>query len=299
MLSISRCRSLQRIVIAVAITWIAGPAPTRSAAAAEDVAPSAYECRFTEERIKIDGRADEEAWKLAQPVADFRMPWLREGSDKPPTATRARLLWDREHLYFYAEMEDSDLYADVKEHDGQTWDNDVIELFLKPADDKPGYYEFQVSAGGYNRFKADGDFEFESAVKLDGTLNRWSDRDTGWTAEGRLAWKDFARTGGRPEPGERWKFALCRYDYSVDFEGPALSTSAPLRTNPTPKFHYFEDYAPIEFVGPAKLPRGDAALPPQTRSPDMQPPGSRPPAVEPPGMGALDDRSRPGSNLIE
>ena len=43
-------------------------------------------------------------------------------------------------------MDDTDLYADVTEHDGQTWDNDVFELFFKPAEDKPGYYEFQVNA---------------------------------------------------------------------------------------------------------------------------------------------------------
>jgi hypothetical protein len=276
----ARSALMFRAATALATVWLAAAA--RPAAAAEPAKPAAYECRFTADRMTIDGHDDEPTWKLAQPVGDFKMPWVREGSDQPPTATRAKLLWDRDCLYFFAEMEDTDLYADVREHDGQTWDNDVVELFLKPADDKPGYYEFQVSAantkldmflprrgaGGYVRFKADGDFDFESAVQLSGTLNRWSDKDTGWTVEGRLAWKDFARTGGRPEPGEQWKFAVCRYDYSVDFEGPALSTSAPLKTNPTPKFHYFEDYAPIEFVGPTKSPRGDAAVPPK-RSPGL------------------------------
>ena len=63
-------------------------------------------------------------------------------------ATKARLLWDREYLYFAAEMDDSDLYADVKDRDGMTWNNDVFELFFKPADDKPGYYELQVNAAG-------------------------------------------------------------------------------------------------------------------------------------------------------
>ncbi len=234
-----------------------------------------YECRFTEDTIQIDGRADEAAWKLAQPVGEFRMPWVRGGSDQPKAATRAKLLWDRDNLYFFAEMDDSDVFADVTEHDGKTWDNDVIELFFKPALDKPGYYEFQVNAaattmdmflprrgaGGYDRFKADGDFDFKAAVQVHGSLNRWADTDTGWSAEGRLAWKDFARSGGRPSPGEHWTFALCRYDYSIDFEGPALSTSAPLKTNPTPMFHYFEDYAPLRFVGPEQSPQPESAKP--------------------------------------
>jgi hypothetical protein len=75
----------------------------------------------------------------------FAIPW----AGKPTTtATRARLLWDRENLYFLAEMQDADIYAEVQEHDGRTWQDDVFELFFKPAEDKPGYYEFQVNAAG-------------------------------------------------------------------------------------------------------------------------------------------------------
>src|SRR5205823_3225088 len=65
-----------------------------------------------------------------------------------------------------------------------------------------------------------------------------------------IPWTDFLRTGGRPERGERWKFALCRYDYSVDFEGPELSTCAPLKGHAVPDFHRFEEYATLRFVGP-------------------------------------------------
>ena len=42
-------------------------------------------------------------------------------------------------------MADHDLYADVKQRNGMTWDNDVIELFLKPSEHKLAYYEFQVN----------------------------------------------------------------------------------------------------------------------------------------------------------
>jgi hypothetical protein len=50
--------------------------------------------------------------------------------------------------------------------------------------------------------------------------------------------------GGRPEPGESWAFTLCRYDYSVDFEGPELSNTNPKSSVGHPDFHRFEDYAP-------------------------------------------------------
>lgn len=251
-------------LLAIPLVWCLRPS------AAQDKKPwqpppTAFECRFTEKPIQIDGKADEDAWKDAQLIDNFYVPWLGAKARPARTATRAKLLWDREYLYFFADMEDADLYADVKEHDGMCWENDVFELFFKPADDKPGYYEFQVNAagaildmliprrgaGGYNRFKGDGKFHIDAKVKLRGTLNKWTDRDEGWSVEGKIPWKDFLRTGGRPAAGEKWKFALCRYDYSVDFEGPDLSTCAPLKTPPA-NFHYFEDYATLTFVGPAK-----------------------------------------------
>ena len=79
-------------------------------------------------------------------------------------------------------------------------------------------------AGGFDRFKNDTKFHVDAKVSLRGTLNNWADKDDGWSVEGRIPWTDFLKTGGRPGPGEKWKFALCRYDYSVDFEGPEIST---------------------------------------------------------------------------
>src|SRR5579884_3183212 len=225
--------------------------------------PTEFECRWTESPITLDGNADENAWKRAQVIDTFYLPWLGAKTRPARTATKARLLWDREYLYFFADMEDTDLYADVKEHDGITSSNDVFELFFKPAADKPGYYEFQVNAlgtildmflprrdaGGYERFKSDGEFHIEAKVHLRGTLNHRQDKDEGWSVEGRIPWRDFIRTGGRPDTGERWKFALCRYDYSVDIKGPELSTCAPLSRS---DFHHYEDYATLHFVGPER-----------------------------------------------
>jgi glucose/arabinose dehydrogenase/mono/diheme cytochrome c family protein len=238
------------------------PAGVRSGPAA--AAPESFECRWADTPITIDGRADEEAWKHAQVIDHFYLPWLGKAARPARTATKARLLWDPEYLYFFADMEDTDLYALEKEHDGSTWEDDVFELFVKPAEDKPGYYEFEVNAagtlldmflprrgsGGYRRFKKDGDFHVDAKVRLRGTLNHWQDRDDGWSVEGRIPWRDFLRTGGRPEPGENWKFALCRCDYSVDLDGPELSTCAPLRSLSNPDFHHHEDYATLRFVGP-------------------------------------------------
>ncbi len=180
----------------------------------EELAPPAVraaECRRAAGPIKLDGVLDEAAWVKAPVLADFSTFWEKR---KAKSATRARLLWDDDYLYFAADMEDVDLYADVKEHNGMAWTNDVFELFFKPHEDQLGYYEFQVNAlntqlemflpsrgaGGYQRFLTS-KLGMQSAVKLDGTLNDWTDKDKGWTVEGRIPWKAFAATGGRPKPG--------------------------------------------------------------------------------------------------
>ena len=214
------------------------------------------ECRFAEAPIKIDGRLDDAAWTKAQVIKEFVVP---RANRSPKTATAFRMAWDIKHLYFAAEMQDADLYGDLKKRNDRTWNNDVIELFIKPSDKKLHYYEFQVTpantqlelffpsrgAGGYERFAPITRLGMETAVTLNGTLNNWRDDDKGWTAEGRIPWKAFEDTAPRPRAGEVWRFAACRYDWSRDFESPELSSTANVRSG----FHSYEDYAALKFVG--------------------------------------------------
>src|SRR5262249_20591437 len=162
-----------------------------------------------------------------------------------------------------ADMEDYDIYADIAERNGMLWLNDVFEIFLKPAAAKPAYYEFQVSpnntrlemflpsrgAGGYMRFAKLTQIGMESAVRLRGTINKHDDKDGGWTVEGRIPWSGFKSTGGRPAPGSKWKFALCRFDYSWTLEQPEQTSTAPLTK---PGFQRYEDHGGLTFLGPPK-----------------------------------------------
>jgi len=226
----------------------------------EDMRPPVVrtaECRRATGAIQIDGKIGEPAWLNAETLTNFAVYWQNR---KPKTATTARLLWDDDYLYFAADMEDTDLYADVKEHNAMTWTNDVFELFFKPAENRLTYYEFQVNAantqlelflpsrgsGGWQRFAPTTRLGMESAVQLRGTLNHWQDKDEGWSVEGRIPWKAFEVSGGRPKAGDHWRFALCRYDYSVSFDRAELSSTAPLTVS---DFHRYEDYGMLTFVG--------------------------------------------------
>ncbi|MFO0822792.1 MAG: carbohydrate-binding family 9-like protein [Gemmataceae bacterium] len=209
--------------------------------------PSKFECRWADTPITIDGEANDPAWKLAETIDAFHLPWLGEKARMSRTRTTAKLLWDRDYLYFFADMEDSDLFADVTEHDGELWNNDVFELFFRPDAEKLGYYEFQVNAAGakfdafYPKYDIDkivenskkGKFHIDAKVKLQGKLRTKADakRDEatkGWSVEGRIPWTDFSRTGGRPSIGETWKMNLCRFDYNKEWKEPELSCVAPI-----------------------------------------------------------------------
>lgn len=214
------------------------------------------ECRRVGSKPKLDGVLTDRTWAGGEIIDHFSATWA---GHKARTATRAWLMWDESYLYFAADMEDSDLFALTKERNGQTWDDDVFELFFKPKADDKGYYEFQVNAlgthlelalpsrgaGGYRRFASQTKPAMESAVKLKGTLNDHNDKDTGWAVEGRIPWSVFRMTGGGPDVGDVWKFTLCRYDYSTAHEEPDLSSCAPLTRR---DFHRYEDYIELVFV---------------------------------------------------
>ncbi len=256
-------------------------------------APAAYDCRFTEEPIAVDGRLDEPAWAAAAVIDGFAMPWLGEGGSRPARATRARLLWDRANLYLAAELDDRDLFADVTTHDGETSRNDVLELHLLPDPAKPARYEFHVTPantlrdlfvprrGHEARFLRAREFHLQSAVSLRGTLNRADDADESWTCEVSIPWADLMATGGRPEPGDEWRFLLGRRDVDLGRETPELSTSSPRAAGPEPDFRRSEDYGTIRFGPPGEHASGrpfglPAAVPVTTNKvvggPDPPPP---------------------------
>jgi len=175
--------------------------------------PSEVECRWTEDVLRLDGETQEKSWQAAPVVGGF---------------CGARLLWDRQFLHFAAEMKGPKPPAD----------DEAFLLLLKPAAEAPGYYEFQVTAGGaaaaFFHPQRGGERSkggFAAAAK--GTAS-------GWSVEGKIPWRDFLRTGGRPEPGQKWSFALAR-------RGLELSTHPPLKGV---DLHRHEDYATLRFAFP-------------------------------------------------
>src|SRR4030095_9695491 len=115
--SSSATRILAGVLAAAALAIprpvVTGSRPETAAAfAAGRTEPALFECRWTDLPVRIDGKGDDAAWKAARVIERFALPWAGKGAR---AATRARLLWDRENLYFLAEMSDVDLYAEVRD----------------------------------------------------------------------------------------------------------------------------------------------------------------------------------------
>ena len=219
-----------------------------------------YPVRYASAPPTIDGKLDDAAWKNAAPLTRF-FRYRTHGVRLDGTAV-AYLAWDKDNLYFAIDIRDEDLYCTEKENDKVLCRADVAELFLKPRDDRFNLYEFEfnlfnatwdihfvsMGGGGTRRFGP----SFTSGAKVrssyQGTINNWTDRDSSWTLEAAIpmtAFKDVVPGG--PRPGERWRFNVAGYDFSVYRERPLLFTLC------DGNFKGFKEYAlypEMEFMGP-------------------------------------------------
>jgi hypothetical protein len=215
-------------------------------------------CRWAARPPVLDGKLDDRCWQKAAVIDRFGTYWT--DPRKSYGGTFAYLVWDNDALYYAGSMTDAELRSFGTKRNAHLWNGDVFELFLKPSDSKPAYFEFQANPRGVvfemafaRREPNSGDFSnapllgSKAAVALKGTLDLPGDRDEGWTVEGRIPWTSFAQSGGWPRAGDEWLFAICRYDYGPEGTKPTLMSSAPLSK---PSFHRYEDYGKLRFEGP-------------------------------------------------
>jgi lysophospholipase L1-like esterase len=218
------------------------------------LSPPVFTAKRTAKAPTLDGKPDEPEWAKAQPIKSFGAFWSGQLPKKPH---EARIMWDDQAMYFYAELPDNYLKAYGKKRNDTLWNGDVFELFFKPSKDKDPYYELQANPLGlilelpfprrgysFEELAAKPHQGMEVAVHVDGDLANPGKTDKKWTVEGRLPWKMFDFAGGKPNPGDIWQFQLSYYDYGPPGTEPELGSCAPLTV---PNYHRFEDYAGLRF----------------------------------------------------
>lgn len=194
--------------------------------------PQQYVCYRTNQPVNVDGRMDEQAWKLT--------PWTElfvdiEGhlKPKPYFETRAKLMWDSSYLYVAAELKETDVWGKLTERDAVIYHDNDFEVFIDPDMDAHEYYELEVNAlntvwdllllkpyrdGGpaVNAWDIQG---LQTAVTVQGTLNDPCDTDTGWTVEIAFPWevlKECAHRTTPPQDGDQWKINFSRVEWRTE-----------------------------------------------------------------------------------
>ncbi|MCR9171008.1 MAG: family 10 glycosylhydrolase [bacterium] len=191
------------------------------------IMPKSYVIARASSSIKIDGKADK-AWDLA-PFSDKFIDI--EGEKPVKFDTRFKMLWDDTYLYVYAELEEPHVWGDITERDAIIYFNNDFEVFINSSEATEAYGEIEINAlntvwdlllnkpyraGGYANFHWDMN-EMKTAVKVDGTLNKSKDIDSGWSVEMAIPLKPLIELkNDRRKPiqeGDQWRMNFSRVQW--------------------------------------------------------------------------------------
>jgi len=205
--------------------------------------PQQYVIYKAVDRIAVDGALDESSWANAEWTNKFDHILSTKGYMKPFLATRAKMLWDDERIYFAAEMEEPNLVGHIVKNDTVVcYDND-FEIFIDVDSDAQNYIELEFNILGtvwdifyHKEFHRGGipmgwpqhfygrpyspQWDLEGllmAVRVDGSINYPLDTDRGWTLEVSIPWKSLqkkSRTGEKlNKNGSFFRVGFSRVQY--------------------------------------------------------------------------------------
>jgi len=191
--------------------------------------PRTYECRRATKPIEINGHLAKPEWLIAawsEPFVDI------EGDKKPNPRflTRMKMLWDDQHLYIAAQMEEPHVWATLTKTNSVIFHDNDFEVFIDPDGDALNYVELEVNA--FNTIWSlllpkpyrDGGGPLENwhlkdvktAVQIQGTINNPEDIDEGWSVEIAVPWSDLKDIALPPKPGDTWRINFSRVEWDTD-----------------------------------------------------------------------------------
>lgn len=218
-----------------------------------------YQCRHIgDQAIKIDGRPEETAWKLAEPLKDFTI--VRTDGKAAEWPTVARLLWDDQNLYLSFVCAIDGIRTTITERDGPVWEGEAAETFLCPRGADAVYYEINFSPKNVIYDSRVESWKYEEQVKH---WQKWArgfnariqsathiqrdkaEKVTGWSIEAAIPFKDLDVAGSKaPAAGDVWLFNVFRVAMKGDGK-QELSHWQPVK----PEFHRPHQFPRLEFVG--------------------------------------------------
>ena len=135
-----------------------------------------------------------EAWVILLSLCflNFFKLWVLESILRGKFIWTGPFLCDKTNFYVAIVAKDNDVQSTYKGRDQRLWEEDVLELFIKPNFSSSVYYEFQFSPtnqvfdaywskrGEMGKLKeaTSWNSNLRSAVHIDGTLNQSKDKNT-------------------------------------------------------------------------------------------------------------------------
>ncbi|MFZ9029201.1 MAG: family 10 glycosylhydrolase, partial [Crocinitomicaceae bacterium] len=200
----------------------------------EPIIPKHYVANKVSEKITFDGVADESCWQTIEWTDLFQDI---EGDKKPSPFydTRVKILWDDTFIYFYTEMEEEHVWADIQNRDEVIFYNNDFEIFMKPYTNATHYAELEVNALGtvwdlllMNAYREGGpiinDWDMEDlkvGVHVDGKINNPKKEDKGWSLEIGVPWSSLdellygKKHKSIPDP---WRINFSRVQWEHDLK---------------------------------------------------------------------------------
>jgi hypothetical protein len=197
--------------------------------ATEPTLPKSYRCQKIVRPISISGRGDDPAWRNA-PWTDFFVDIEGDKKPLPRFHTRAKMLWNDQFLYVYAELEEPHVWGTLTPRNSVIYHDNDFEVFIDPDGSGENYYEYEMNALNTiweltlpKRYSRGGSAILGtnlpgliSAVRIDGTLNYPGDIDRGWSVEIAFPFQGLAshRRNGAcpPNAGDRWRINFSRVE---------------------------------------------------------------------------------------
>ena len=199
--------------------------------------PRTYVVYRVSEQITVDGNVDKKVWQDApwtEPFEDHQAP----NAPAPWRMTKAAILWDDEHLYFAARLQEENVWGSIMQRDAVIYKDNDFEIFLDVDERGDNYYEFEINPLNtvwdmfhpreyHRRSCLDTAYDIDGirhAVQVQGTLNNHHDTDTGWTIEVAWPWRailDHGRTAATipPARGQSFRVNFSRVQYPHDTTG--------------------------------------------------------------------------------
>ncbi len=197
----------------------------------EDFSAKHYIITKINEKVIIDGLADEPCWKQTFFTDSFIDI---EGIKKPKFDTKVKMVWDEKFLYIYAQMHEPHIWGNLTKRDTIIYHNNDFEVFIDPSMSTHNYGEIEINALGtvWDLYldkpyrvggKANNNWNIEglkTGIKVHGTLNNPHDIDSLWTVEMAIPIKVLMELKGRPnhlpKEGEQWRINFSRVNWDHD-----------------------------------------------------------------------------------